>query len=121
SLRSLGTNQTGGKLSFIITSHQAPKMQAELAGKPSPFFNIFQRLNVGPLSEAAARELIASSPHPLAPADADWVLAESRGWPALVQLLCQTHMDWSYDGAIDPEWRDEGLRQLAAYRYLFEG
>jgi hypothetical protein len=63
SLRSLGSNQTGGRLAFVLTAHELLARLAQAQGKPSPFFNIFgHTLLLGALSEAEAHELIASSP-----------------------------------------------------------
>jgi hypothetical protein len=116
SLRSLGSNQTDGMLGFVLTSHQPPDQQAHAYGKPSPFFNIFQRLDVGPLAEAEARELIDSSPQPFAQADIEWIIDQSGGWPACLQILCNTLLTALESGMVGNSWREEGLRQIAPYR-----
>ncbi|HEU5015719.1 MAG TPA: hypothetical protein VFT66_24560 [Roseiflexaceae bacterium] len=120
SMRSLGTSLTNGNLGFIVASHQPPAEQAEAYNKPSPFFNIFQRLDLGPLTEPAARALIASSPVPFAPADVEWIVAYSGGWPALVQILSQARLHALENGEIGSAWKDAGLRQTARYHYLLE-
>jgi hypothetical protein len=121
SLRSLACNQTGGNLGFLLTSHEAPGQLAEQRGKPSPFFNIFgHTLTLGPLSEAEANELILSSPQPFAPAEAKWILEHSQGWPALLQILCNTRLSWLENARVDEGWKEEGLRQIAPYRYLLD-
>src|SRR5262249_59256735 len=74
SLRSLCTNQVSGHLAVLLASQQPPLQQARDYDKPSPFFNIFSRMDLGPLAEPAARELIASSPLPIAEAEAAWIL-----------------------------------------------
>ena len=118
SMRSLGTNQTGGKLAFILTSNQSPDQQASAYGKPSPFFNIFQRLDLGPLTEPAARELIASSPMRFDAGETAWIINESGRWPALLQILCHSYLTALTNGQRDQAWRIDGLRQMMSYRYL---
>jgi hypothetical protein len=115
SMRSLGSNQTDGMLGFVLTSHQPPDLQAHAYGKPSPFFNIFQRLDVGPLAEADAHELIGSSPRPFGQADIAWIIEQSGGWPACLQILCNTLLTALEAGIAGNGWREEGLRQMAPY------
>jgi hypothetical protein len=119
SLRSLGSNYTEGKLGFLLTAHQAPSILAHAYDKPSPFFNIFgHTLKLGPLGETEARELIASSPQPFDPVDAEWILEQSERWPALLQILCDTRLTALTEGQSDNAWREEGLRRMAPFRYL---
>ncbi len=121
SLRSLGSNLTGGNLSFILTSQLQPDHLARDLGKPSPFFNIFgHMIQLGPLSPSAARELIGSSPRPFSVEAADWILEQSRCWPALLQMLCHAHLSALEDGMTDPAWRDDALRRIEPFRYLLE-
>jgi hypothetical protein len=120
-LRSLGSNLTGGNLSFILTSHQQPDHLARDLGKPSPFFNIFgHMIQLGPLSQPSARELIASSPRPFAVDAVDWILDQSQCWPALLQILCDTHLSALEDGLAGPAWRDDALRRMEPFRYLLK-
>jgi hypothetical protein len=116
SLRSLGSNQTGGMLGFMLAAHQPPDQVAHAYGKPSPFFNIFQRLDLGPLTEAEALELIASSPRPFETSDSAWIRDQSGRWPALLQILCHTLLTALEDGETGSAWREEGLRQIAPHR-----
>ncbi len=121
SLRSLGSNYTGGKLGFLLTGHEAPPLLAHEYGKPSPFFNIFgHTLKLGPLDEAEARELIASSPRPFDPTDIEWILLQSGRWPALLQILCHTRLTALEEGQPGDAWQQEGLRRIAPFRYLLE-
>lgn len=120
SMRALGTSLTDGLLSFIVASHQSPAEQADSYNKPSPFFNIFQRLDLGPLAEPDARALIAGSPLPFAPADVTWIIAHSGGWPALIQILCQARLHALENAEPGSGWKDAGLRQTARYHYLVE-
>jgi len=119
SLRSLSTNLTAGNLAFLLAAHALPMQLAQEQGKPSPFFNIFGHvLKLGPLSEAAAHDLIASSPKPFAPADVTWLLEQSQGWPFLLQMLCDTRLTALEEGATGDDWQAEALTRLEPYRYL---
>jgi hypothetical protein len=121
SLRSLGSNYTEGRLGFVLTAHQAPSILAHAHDKPSPFFNIFgHTLKLGPLGDIEARELVASSPQPFDPVDAEWILVHSERWPALLQILCDTRLIALTEGQSDNAWREEGLRRIAPYQYLLE-
>lgn len=121
SLRSLGSNYTNGKLAFILTAHELPALLAQEHDKPSPFFNIFgHTLKLGPLSDEAARELIASSPRPFSPADTEWILAQSGRWPVLLQILGNTCLTALEEGQTSSAWREEGLRNLLPFQYLLE-
>jgi hypothetical protein len=119
SLRSLGTNFTGGNLAFLLTSHEPPALLANERGKPSPFFNIFgHSLTLRPLPEQEARELIAHSPIQFTPEDVEWILAESAGWPWLLQILCHIRLTALEFGETGDAWKQQGIRQIAPYWYL---
>lgn len=121
SLRSLGSNYTDGKLSFLLTAHEAPSLLAHEYGKPSPFFNIFgHTIRLGPLTDLEARELIASSPRPFAPAEMHWILTRSGRWPALLQILCDSHLTALEEGQIGSAWREEGLQRMEPFVYLLK-
>lgn len=117
SLRSLGANQSAGLLSFIIASKDTPDVQASNYGKPSPFFNIFQRMNLGPIAAAAANELLDRSPHPFAAAERAWIIEQSGCYPALVQILAATLLE-ALEARDTSDWRAEGLRRIAPHRGL---
>jgi hypothetical protein len=121
SLRSLGSNYMDGKLGFVLTASKAPPLLAQEYGKPSPFFNIFgHTITLGPLSEAAAQELIAGSPRPFAPADRAWILAQSGRWPILLQILGDACLTALEEGQTGEAWREEGLRRVEPYHYLLD-
>ena len=119
SLRSLSSNQTQGKLAFILTASQSPQQLAEKHGKPSPFFNIFGHLlTLGPLTENEARELMLSSPHPFNEIDKAWILAQSGGWPTPLQILCHLRLVALEHGQQDDSWQAEALQQIAPLQSL---
>lgn len=121
SLRALVSHYTQGNLAFVLTAHDLPMQLAEVQGKPSPFFNLFNTLELGPLRETAARELIASAPDPFPPEDTAWIIAQSQRWPALLQILCQVRLD-ALEGTLpgDVDWKEEGKRQIGRFRYLLQ-
>lgn len=121
SLRSLATNLTGGNLGFLIASQEPPVDLANQKGKPSPFFNIFgQVLDVGPIEEKAAKELLQSSPVTVSMSDMDWMLQESQRWPILLQILGQSFLNSADEQPDGTEWREDGLSRLKPYRYLLD-
>ncbi|MCX6048954.1 MAG: ATP-binding protein, partial [Chloroflexi bacterium] len=119
SLRSLSTNLTEGKLAFLLAAHAMPMQLAQEQGKPSPFFNIFGHvLKIGPLSDAAAHALIASSPKPFDPLDVAWIIEQSQRWPCLLQILCDARLMALEEGLLGETWKVAALEQMEPYRYL---
>jgi hypothetical protein len=122
SLRSLAALQVGSNLAFVLAAQEPPeKLAARHTSLGPPFFNIFgYTAKLEPLTEAEARELIASSPIPFPPADVDWILAQSRHWPSLLQILCRERLIALEEGEPSDSWRDEALQQIEPFRHLFE-
>ncbi|MBD2182579.1 helix-turn-helix domain-containing protein [Aerosakkonema funiforme] len=122
SLRSLATNYTQGNLAFILATPESPIELARHTGHSSPFFNIFgYSATLGALTEAEARELIASSPIAFPEDDIEWILAESGRWPMLLQILCRERLFTLEDGETDDNWREEALQQMQPFVDLLEG
>ncbi|WP_017317082.1 ATP-binding protein [Mastigocladopsis repens] len=120
-LRSLATNHTRGNLAFILATHESPIELARNTGHSSPFFNIFgYTATLGALTEAEARELIASSPIPFPDEDVEWILQQSQRLPLLLQILCRERLFNLEDEETDENWREEGLRQIVPFRFLLE-
>ena len=116
SLRSLATNQTNGNLGFVLAAPESPIELATSTGHSSPFFNIFgYTTTLGSITEAEARELIGSSPIPFADEDVEWILAQSKCWPLLLQILCRERLFSLEEGETEDNWREEGLRQLQPF------
>jgi hypothetical protein len=120
SMRALATSVTRGNLAFVITAVDALQTLAAGYGKTSPFFNLFTTIQLGPLTPTEAEELIASSPQAFAPDEREWILTHSRGWPILVQALCQARLMALEEGSTDDAWKVDGLRQIEPYRYLLD-
>jgi hypothetical protein len=119
SLRSLATNYTGGNLAFVLATHESPIELAHSTGHSSPFFNIFgYTTTLGALTEAEARELIASSPIPFPAEDAAWILEQSGRWPLLLQILCRERLFSLEEGEIGEDWRENGLEQIKPFTHL---
>jgi hypothetical protein len=117
-LRSLMNAPTQGQLGFLLSSHEPPQQLADERGKTSPFFNMFQTLELGPFTEAEARELIASSLQPFPEKDVDWILSQSGRWPLLLQILCQERLAALQQNESGDDWQQVGLSRIAPYRYL---
>lgn len=119
SLQALATNQTDGNLAFVLATPERPIDLAHHTGHSSPFFNIFgYTTTLGPLAEAEAQELIASSPLSFAPDDVAWILEQSGGWPILLQILCRERLFSLEEGEVDDDWRSEGLQQIQPFLHL---
>lgn len=85
-LRSLANNFP---VAYVTTSRQdLQQLCVSREVEESPFFNIFQNLNLGPLDEAQTRALAAERAPGLGTELADWAWAESGGLPAVVAACC---------------------------------
>jgi hypothetical protein len=121
SLRSLATNQVNGNLAFILASAERPYDLAQHSGYGSPFFNIFgYTAMLGPLTEAEAEALIASSPLPFTAEDTAWIMQVSGRWPILLQILCRECLLALEEGETGDHWRQEALRQMAPFSRLLD-
>lgn len=121
SLRSLATNQVGGRLAFVLAGAEQPSQLAQQSGMGSPFFNIFGYVaTLGPLTESESRTLIASGPVPFPEDDVAWILQESGQWPILLQILCRERLLTLEDGFTGSDWRQEARQQMTPFLYLKE-
>ncbi len=113
SLRSLATNQAGGRLAFVLSAHESPQKLATHGGLGSPFFNIFgYTAMLGQLTETEACQLLAASPYSFSNNDVAWILDKSGRWPIALQILGRERLLALEDGEHDEEWKKEGLRQM---------
>lgn len=120
SLRSLASNSTDGRLGLIAASKEFPQnLQSQVRLSSSPFLNIFgHTVQLGPFMREEARALIDSSPRPFSPEDVDWIMAQSQGWPVLLQALCLTRLN-TIDESGDA-WKDEALLQILPYQDMLK-
>lgn len=115
-MRHLGSNCAEGQIGFLITSRQSlPQLEALSVklNKPSPFFNLFNQLELGPLTEAEARELITYVPQAFSAPDIDWILEQSQCYPYLLQTLCEVRLDAFKEGG---DWQKTGLERIKHYQ-----
>ena len=118
-LRALATNQVGGNLAFILSSHESPDQLARHNDFGSPFFNIFgYTALLGPLNDDEARQLISLSLTPFPAEDITWILEQSGRWPMLLQILCRERLLSLEDGETGSTWREDALRQIEPFQYL---
>jgi hypothetical protein len=120
-LRALATNQVNGNLAFVLAAQEPPDQLARHSELGSPFFNIFgYTALLGPFSEVEAVAFLASSPILFPADDAAWILDQSGRWPILLQILCRECLLNLEDNEAGSNWREDGLRQLAPFRYLLD-
>ncbi len=120
-LRALATHQVDGNLGFVLAAHEPPDQLAHHSELGSPFFNIFgYTALMGPFPENEARALITASPLPFPPDDIDWIVAQSQGWPILLQILCRERLMTLEEGEIGSDWREEGLQQMLPFQRLLD-
>lgn len=121
SLRSLGSNLTNGRLGFILSAQNRPETLTTYSEQPSPFLNIFgYHFPLGPLRQEEAHQLILSAPQPFDPADINWILEQSHGWPILVQILCQQRWQTLQTNPDDPTWKENALQAMRPYAHLLQ-
>lgn len=117
-LRSLGTNLTEGKLSFIITSSKPLSELMLDDGQPSPFLNIFGHvMNLGPFTEEEALEFLRYSPIQFDEKTMEWMIKTSQRWPALLQILCNLYYESDLENDLDG-WKTTALERLRPYQGL---
>lgn len=117
SLRTLQRNNLG----FVLAASESPVDLAHQAGYTSPILSDFgYTVTLEPLTKGEAQELIASSPIPFSEDDIEWILAQSRRWPILLQILCRERFFSLQDGETDDNWREEGLQQIKPFVHLLE-
>ena len=122
-IRALVGNQTNGLLGLLIASYKSPLELTPSGGadKPSPFLNIIgQVLQLGPFTEAEARELLAHLPQQLTDEAIEWILETTGCWPALLQILCDTYLLAMEEEQSEEEWRTEALERMRPYQQLLK-
>jgi hypothetical protein len=118
-MRALGNNCANGKLGLVVSAHEPLEILAKDSGKESPFFNIFgHAIHLKPLEKHEAEQLISSFNLSLTEVDNQWLLQESCGWPALLQLLCDARLTALEIGDTSDKWKQEGLERIKPFLYL---
>ncbi len=120
-IRSLVTNGTNGNLGLLLASPELPTEVRPAGGdnQPSPFLNIIAKIvKLGPLTDEEARELLQQTPQPFDDADKEWILGESRRWPALLQLLLDARLRALDENETGDDWKKEGLERIQKDGYL---
>jgi len=120
-IRSLVTNDTNGNLGLLLASPKlpTPAMPCSCANQPSPFLNIFSEIvELEPLTDKEARELLQHAPQPFDDADKKWILKESGCWPALLQVLLDVRLRAIDENEIGDAWKKEGLERIQKDGYL---
>lgn len=111
--------ETEGKLAFVLSARECPKLMARKSGISSAFFNIFgQTIELGSLTEDEAKELINDSPIPFMDEDISWIIENSKCWPLFIQILCRTRLFYLQEDLGGDNWKDEGLKQISYYSEL---
>ena len=120
-MRALGNNCANGKLGFVVSAHEPIQTLAKDSAKESPFFNIFgHTVYLKPLMENEAIVLINSFSDSLSIADIDWIQEKSGGWPALLQLLCDSRLRTLEEGDNSDAWKVEGLERIEPFLDLIK-
>ncbi|BAP55683.1 hypothetical protein THII_1386 [Thioploca ingrica] len=122
--RYLGFDASQGKLAFLLT---APEVPVSPLSEPSTFIGLFGRvLELSALHEAEADELLDNNaetirhilnvPEPFTAEDKVWMLKQSQGWPALLQILCNSRFEaWQADQGND-DWKMKAQEALITSR-----
>lgn len=118
-LRALASTQLNGRLGFVLAARELPQQAARRHHRSSDFFSIFAyTAPLGPFTEPEARALIATSPIRFADDDIDWILAQSRCWPLLLQILCRECLLAQQERTPAAEWQEAALHQLVPFQHL---
>ena len=121
SLRALTCNYTKGDLAFALSVNEFPQALAQRHNRSSSFFTMFQMLNLGPLEDAEARALVASSPLSFPQEDLDWIWEKTRCWPRLLQIVCDRRLTALRNNPKDnSNWKELAIRDLAPWLRLLE-
>lgn len=121
-LRSL-SQRFDQKISFVVASGYSPQELMEISiqeDKSSPFFNTFGHIiYLEPWGEKDISSCISLSPKPFTKDEQRWIIEHSKGWPMLVQLLCDLRFKaWRHEQ--QHSWKEIALKQLTRYSNLLE-
>ncbi len=108
-IRYLGDNDNSN-IGFCMTSSISLEKLNNLTrknGTVSPVENIFNTVELDSFSLDEARELLDYVS--FSQKDVEWILKESKCWPAFIQILCKIRLEH------DKNWREIGLEKLKYY------
>jgi hypothetical protein len=115
-LSSIALNDADGRLGFIVAAQQPFARMANHPVIGSSFFtSIGMSIELEPLLEGEAMELIQASPIPFALRDVAWILVHSNLEPMPLQMMCRERLQALEAGDTDDAWRDQALRQISAW------
>jgi hypothetical protein len=115
-LSSIALNDAAGQMAFIVAGQEPPAQMARHPVVGSSFFtSIVTSVELGPLAEQEALELIEASPVPFALRDVAWMLVHSGLEPMPLQLMCRERLQALEAGEEGDGWREEALRQIEAW------
>jgi len=112
-IRSILNDMTSANLAILVAAHDDPAKLATDQGKASPFFNVFNSIQLGPFTEDEARGLIDSSTVPFAEEDIIWILEQSEQLPHRIQILCQARLSALEDDEKGEAWKEWGMSQIS--------
>lgn len=118
-LRSVAMTYARGRISYVVSSHEAPKKIAMDHGKSSPFFNIFSSLQIGRLTRPEALQFISEKAAPIQDPDIDWILTTSDLWPSMLQIICRERWFAIMEGDHTDGWKSKAIQQLKEYEHLY--
>lgn len=115
-LSSIAHNDAQGKLGFMVASQEPFDRMARHPVVGSSFFtSIATAIELGPLTEAEALDLIYASPIPFPLRDVSWILLHSNLEPMPLQLMCRERLQSLEADDPTDDWREESLRQITAW------
>jgi len=96
-------------IAFCGTSRLSEEALNEYAAnqdKVSPFINVFLPIELKPLPEETAMDLLSYAGDELTDNDKKIIIEKSQGWPAILQNLCHVWLNWQGDA------REQKLTQV---------
>ena len=120
-LRSLAAMTKRGPLGFLVTLQCGRDTLFRDYPNLSRFLNVFgHELNLGALTPEEAQEFIASSPLPFSESDTQWIMRESKLYPCIIQLLCDSLFRYLENSQTGGVWRVEASRRIRYFHKLLE-
>lgn len=120
-MRSFISNSPKVNIGCIATAHYKHRNKlTDFVSISSPFWNVFQFLELGAFTQDESLELITSSPNPFPADDIEWILQQSGCWPALLQIICGIRLRALAEKEPTAVWQEEALERIEPYQYLLK-